>query len=200
MDSKPLIICHRINTIKKLLNTPIKYGVEIDVRSFNKKIVLQHDPIKNGENFENWIKNYKHKFLIINVKEEGIENYIKKILLKKKIREFFFLDQSFPFLIKFINSGEKRCALRFSEYEDIKTVFNLKKKFKWVWVDHFTKFPLNKHISYSLKKKKIKICIVSPELVKKVPLKKILSLKNFIQKKKIHFDAVCTKNPEIWNK
>ena len=58
MDSKPLIICHRINTIKKLLNTPIKYGVEIDVRSFNKKIVLQHDPIKNGENFENWIKNY----------------------------------------------------------------------------------------------------------------------------------------------
>ena len=38
--SEPLIICHRKNTIKQLVATPTKYGVEIDVRSFNNEIIL----------------------------------------------------------------------------------------------------------------------------------------------------------------
>ena len=200
MYLKPLIICHRKNTIKQLIDTPTEYGVEIDVRSYNNKIILNHDPMKNGEFLDNWIRKYNHKFLIINIKEEGLEKYIIKILKNKKIKDFFFLDQSFPFLIKTLNSNETRCAIRFSEYEDIKTINNLKKKINWVWVDHFSKFPLNKSISNSLKKKNIKICIVSPEIVKKTSIQNLKKLKNFIQKKNIHIDAVCTKNPEIWNK
>ena len=101
---------------------------------------------------------------------------------------------------KTLNSNETRCAIRFSEYEDIKTINNLKKKINWVWVDNFSKFPLNKSISNSLKKKNIKICIVSPEIVKKTSIQNLKKLKNSIQKKNIHIDAVCTKNPEIWNK
>ena len=200
MYLKPLIICHRKNTIKQLIDTPIEYGVEIDVRSYNNKIILNHDPMKNGESLNNWVRKYNHKFLIINIKEEGLEKYIIKILKNKKIKEFFFLDQSFPFLIKTLNSNETRCAIRFSEYEDIKTINNLKKKINWVWVDHFSKFPLNKSISNSLKKKNIKICIVSPEIVKKTSIQNLKKLKNSIKKKNIHIDAVCTKNPEIWNK
>ena len=84
--------------------------------------------MKNGEFLDNWIRKYNHKFLIINIKEEGLEKYIIKILKNKKIKDFFFLDQSFPFLIKTLNSNETRCAIRFSEYEDIKTINNLKKK------------------------------------------------------------------------
>jgi len=197
---KPLIICHRKNTIKQLIDTPTEYGVEIDVRSYNNRIILNHDPMKSGEFLDNWLRKYNHKFLIINIKEEGLEKYIIKILKNKKIKDFFFLDQSFPFLIKTLNSNETRCAIRFSEYEDIKTINNLKKKINWVWVDHFSKFPLNKSTSDNLKKKKIKICIVSPEIVKKTSVKSLKKLKNSIQKKNIHIDAVCTKNPEIWNK
>ena len=200
MYLKPLIICHRKNTIKQLIDTPTEYGVEIDVRSYNNKIILNHDPMKNGEFLDNWIRKYNHKFLIINIKEEGLEKYIIKILKNKKIKDFFFLDQSFPFLIKTLNSNETRCAVRFSEYEDIRTINNLKKKINWVWVDHFSKFPLNKSTSDKLKKKKLKICIVSPEIVKKTSIKSLKKLKNSIQKKNIHIDAVCTKNPEIWNK
>ena len=110
------------------MDTPIEFGVEIDVRSYNNKIVLNHDLMRDGETLNNWIKKFNHKFLIINIKEEGLEKYIRKILKKKKIKEFFFLDQSFPFLVKTINSKEKRCAVRFSEYEDIKTIINLKKQ------------------------------------------------------------------------
>ncbi len=200
MYLKPLIICHRKNTIKQLIDTPQEYGVEIDVRSNNNKIILNHDPMKNGENLKNWIKRFNHKFLIINIKEEGLEKHIKKILKKNNIKNFFFLDQSFPFLIKTINSNERRCAARFSEYEDIKTINNLKNKINWVWVDHFTRFPLNKEISSLFKKNKIKICIVSPEIVKKTSTNHIERLKNYIKIKKIHIDAVCTKNPKIWEK
>ena len=200
MYLKPLIICHRKNTIKQLIDTPTEYGVEIDVRSYNNKIILNHDPMKSGEFLDNWLRKYNHKFLIINIKEEGLEKYIIKILKNKKIKDFFFLDQSFPFLIKTLNSNETRCAIRFSEYEDIRTINNLKKKINWVWVDHFSKFPLNKSTSDNLKKKKIKICIVSPEIVKKTSVNSLKKLKNSIQKKNIHIDAVCTKNPEIWNK
>lgn len=200
MNLKPLIICHRRNTIKQLLGTPVKYGIEIDVRTFNNKIILNHDPLKKGIILNKWIKKFNHKFLIINIKEEGLEKYVKKILKKKNIQKFFFLDQSFPLLIKTLNSNEKRCAVRFSEFEDIKTVYNLTEKINWVWVDHFTKFPLNKIISNNLKKKNIKICIVSPELIKKTSIINIKKLKNFIQRKKIHIDAICTKNPELWNK
>ena len=200
MYQQPLIICHRKNTIKQLVNTPIEYGVEIDVRSYKNKIILNHDPLKKGNSLNVWIKKFNHKFLIINIKEEGLEKHIKKIIEKENIENFFFLDQSFPFLVKTLNSNEKRCAVRFSEYEDIKTVHNLNKRIGWVWVDYFTKFPLTKDIANNLKKKKIKICIVSPELVKKTSKYNIKKIKNFIQNKKIHIDAVCTKKPEIWKK
>ena len=197
---EPLIICHRRNTIKQLVNTPTQYGVEIDVRTYNNKIILHHDPFKNGETLNYWIKKFNHKFLIINVKEEGLEKYIKKILKKNNINHFFFLDQSFPFLIKTLNLKEKRCAVRFSDYEDIKTVYNLKGKINWVWICSFSKFILNRSISNTLKKKKIKICICSPEIVEKTSSQSIKKLKNYIKNKKIHIDAICTKKPEIWDK
>ena len=63
---------------------------------------------------------------------------------KYKIKDFFVLDQSFPFLIKTINQGESRVSVRLSEYESINTLLNLSEKVDWVWVDYFTKFPLDK--------------------------------------------------------
>ena len=199
MQLVPLIIHHRRNKIKELLNTPRRYGVEIDVRSNNNKIILNHDPFKKGVELNKWVKKFNHKFLIVNTKEEGLEKYIKNILERNNIKNFFFLDQSFPFLIKTLNENEKRCAVRFSEYEDINTTFNLSNKINWVWVDYFSKFPLDKRISHTLKKKKIKICIISPELSKKTSIKEIKKFINFIINKKIHIDAVCTKKPELWD-
>jgi len=56
------------------------------------------------------------------MKERGISNY-------------FFLDQSFPFLIKWAKLGEKRLAVRVSEYESIDTALTLQEKAEWIWVD-----------------------------------------------------------------
>ena len=110
-------ILHRINTIEALENTPLKYGVEVDIRSFGKDLVIHHDPFEQGQSFDEWIKFYRHGTLILNVKEEGLEEKLISMMKLYSINNFFFLDQSFPFMRKTAINGEKRCAVRISEYE-----------------------------------------------------------------------------------
>ena len=43
-----LIIKHRLNTIKKLEKLNYDYGAEIDIRSYNREIIISHDPFKKG--------------------------------------------------------------------------------------------------------------------------------------------------------
>jgi len=193
------IIMHRINTISELKKIPCSYGVEIDVRSQNNKLILNHDPFKQGEKLSNWLNFYSHSFLIINVKEEGLEKNIFKLLKKFKVKNFFFLDQSFPFLIKHLKFLSKKTAVRFSEYESIETVLNLKNKVNWVWVDCFSKKPISKINFQKIKKTRIKICYVSPELQGEKNIKKIKDFIKKIKKNKLHPEAVCTKFPQLWN-
>ena len=42
------IIIHRVNTLDFLKKIPHKYGVEIDIRAYNKQLVLTHDNFKKG--------------------------------------------------------------------------------------------------------------------------------------------------------
>jgi hypothetical protein len=193
-----IIIKHRVNSISKLKNTPKKYGVEIDLRSDKKSIYLQHDPFKKGVEFDEWLKNFHHKLIILNVKEEGLENKVIKILKKKRINSFFFHDQTFSSLLK--NMRKTRCSVRYSEFEEIKKKNYIFKYIKWLWVDHFTKFPLDKKFYKFLKRNKIKICLVSPELVNKKFINKISKFKQLIYKNNFIIDAVCTKKPSFWEK
>ena len=91
-----IFIAHRINSINKLKNLNPKFGVEIDLRDYNKDIHIVHDPFKKGIKLSKYLKNYKHKFIICNIKSERIEFQDIKILKKFKIKNFFFLDSSFP--------------------------------------------------------------------------------------------------------
>ena len=193
-----ILVQHRVNKISELKKTPVNFGVEVDLRSKNKTIYLHHDPFKQGEKFEKWIKFFKHKFVILNVKEEGLEKNIIKILSKNKIKNFFFHDQTFSSLIK--NMKKTKVSIRYSEFEEIKNKNFIFKYIKWVWIDHFTKFYLEKKFYNYLKSKRVKICIVSPELISIKHVSKIKGLINKLIKKKIKINAVCTKKPYLWKK
>ena len=191
------IIVHRRNTISELVNTSENYGIEIDIRTKDSNLIIHHDPFHKGEIFSRWLDFYKHGTLIINLKEEGLENDILKIMSQKQIKDFFFLDQSFPFLIKTSLKGESRSAVRVSEYESIETALTLKGKVDWVWVDFFNKFPLDFHDFNKLKEANFKLCLVSPELQNKS--KEIVKdLRKHLEDQKMYFDAVCTKYPNFW--
>jgi hypothetical protein len=192
-----IIVSHRINTSEALLKIPNKYGVEIDIRSRDDQLILHHDPFCEGELLSDWLKNYKHKLLILNVKEEGLEPQILSLMEKYSIDHFFFLDQSFPFIIKSLNAGEKRTAVRVSEYESIETALQVAGNAQWVWVDCFTKFPINQDEALRLKEN-FKICIVSPELQGRSDINEIIQLKNLLREMNLKPDAVCTKRSDIW--
>jgi hypothetical protein len=191
-----IIIKHRINTIRNLNKTDKNFGVEIDLRSDKKNIYLHHDPFKKGVLFKKWIKYYKHKIMVLNVKEEGLEKSILKILKKYRIKNFFFHDQTFSTLLK--NMSKTKVSVRYSEFENLKNIKHLFKRIKWIWIDNFSVIRLEKKFYSYLKKKKVRICLVSPELVKKSRVSEIKKIILYFKKNNFTIDAVCTKKPDLW--
>ncbi|CRY55550.1 Uncharacterised protein [Yersinia intermedia] len=194
------IISHRRNTSEQLRETPQEYGVEVDIRSNGKQLIVHHDPFATGELFDDWITNYKHGTLILNVKEEGLEARLIALMQEKEIEDYFFLDQSFPFLVKWCSKGEHRCAIRVSEFESIETALALSGKVDWIWVDCFTKFPLSYESALTLTNAGFKLCLVSPELQGRDADIEIPALIKLLSKLNIVADAVCTKRPDLWKK
>lgn len=192
-----IIIEHRKNTIEDIKSVQKHNGIEIDIRSQGDRLILQHDPFYKGTDFEEWLEYYDHKLLILNTKEEGLEKKIKILIDKKRITNYFYLDLSFPFLVKLINSGEKNIAVRFSEYESIETCLSLAGKIEWVWVDCFTRFPLNRDNTAVLKEAGFKLCLVSPELQGRTT-DEIVRMRRTLFDENIIVDAVCTKMPHMW--
>jgi hypothetical protein len=191
-------IAHRINTIEELKQVPEEYGVELDLRDYGDKLVLQHDPFKSGEDFEEYLKHYNHGTMILNVKSERIEHKVLELIEKYGIKKYFFLDSSFPMIYLLSKSGEKNIALRFSEFEGIDTILSMSGKVEWVWVDCFTMLPITVENYKLLKEHGFKFCLVSPEL--QGQNEKLDEYQNYLEQNEIIFDAICTKcyNIERW--
>lgn len=187
-----ILIRHRVNTVRQLKETPSDVGIETDIRPEGKRLILHHDPFKGGEDFEEFLKHYRHAFAIFNIKSEGIEIEVMRLAEKYGISDYFLLDVSFPFIIKYVNQGITKLAVRYSEYESADTCLSLKGKVEWVFVDNLTHLPLDRPEFKELKKH-FKVCIVSPELLKRdeIPQTKEL-LKRF------PVNAVLTKNVDAW--
>ena len=184
-------IAHRVNTIKELLKTPVEYGVEIDLRDYEDRLILQHDPFKKGEDFEEYLKHYNHGTIILNIKSEGIEYKVLELLKKYTVNNYFFLDSSFPMINSLCSKGEKNIALRFSEFEGIDTIELMSKKIDWIWVDCFSKLPITGKNYKFFKDHNYKLCLVSPELQNQDL--KIDSYKRYLEQEGIIFDAICSK-------
>jgi hypothetical protein len=194
------LIAHRRNTIEELIATPEKYGVEVDIRSKGDKLIIHHDAFVDGVSFEDWIDAYHHGTLILNVKEEGLEASLIALMRNNGIEDYFFLDQSFPFLMKSAKAGEHRCAVRVSEFESIETALSMAGMVDWVWLDCFTRFPITHIDSQRLKHAGFKLCIVSPELQGRDAETEIPLMRSLLVELDIQADAVCSKRPDLWEK
>lgn len=191
------LISHRRNTLAQLADTPHHLGVEVDIRSDGGRLIIHHDALTPGEAFEPWLAAYRHGTLILNVKEEGLEAPLIALLRRHDIDDYFFLDQSFPFLVKWAGAGERRCAVRVSEFESIDTALTLAGQIDWVWVDCFTHFPLSGGDAARLRDAGFKLCLVSPELQGR-GAEEIPQLAALLAERGIVADAVCTKWPDLW--
>lgn len=155
------LIAHRLNKISEIKKLSKKYGAEIDLRSSGSKIILHHDPYKKGEKIENYLSNYNHGTLILNIKESGIEKDVIKIIKKFGIKKYFLLDVEMPFICTNTKKFNQNVSIRYSEYEPIETVNKFVKNIGWVWIDTFKTLPLSNVAKKTLNK--FNTCLVCPE-------------------------------------
>jgi hypothetical protein len=158
-----LIIDHRINSAGRLAQVPPRYGVEIDIRDYDGELRLVHDPFLSGERLEDYLSGYRHALCIFNVKCDGLEDRILDLARRHGVKNYFFLDCANPTLVKLARRGERNLAVRFSEFEPIESALAFAGRCDWVWVDRFSRLPLDPE-SYARLKQHFKLCLVSPEL------------------------------------
>lgn len=212
-----LKIFHRINRLDQLHNVQnsvspsINFGIEIDVRYHENNLVLHHDPLNHHINNPILLKDFLKIYnftgpLILNIKTEGIEKECINLIQQFNIKNWFFLDLSMPYFVKYSLIAQNgsingftpdNLAVRFSEYEPIEYALSFSNKARWVWVDCFTKLHLDTTIYKQLKDAGFKICLVSPEL-QGHDISRIKEFKEILDLNKIIIDAVCSTRIDLW--
>ena len=178
--------------------TPLTLGVEVDLRSQGSNVIVHHEPFLDGPLFTDWLDEYDHAGVIINVKEEGLEVAITALLEERGIIEYFFLDQSFPFLFKGIVAGNARSAVRVSDLESQSTAMSLAGEALWCWIDGFRRAPGDGVDIIELQRLGYSVCLASPELHGGEPSILIPPIRERLLEDNIDLDAVCTKRPDLW--
>ncbi|MFT0893007.1 hypothetical protein [Pseudochelatococcus sp. G4_1912] len=208
-----IVIHHRRNTLAELSETLPQHGAEIDLRNHGNDILVTHDPfITDAVRLQDWLAQYRHRFLIANVKEEGLEPRLTAMLAEHGVEDFFILDESFPFIRKYALEGLSKFAVRVSEFESIETALRLAdhlrvqgRSIDWIWADSFTGQPLPAEDAAALRAAGYRICLVSPELHhvndpsswEGRVMHHIDALKQPGMEASIP-DMVCTKCPHLW--
>jgi hypothetical protein len=191
------IIRHRINTVRELAEVGPLCGAEVDIRSRGGRLILAHNPHTDGESLPDYLdafaRSKREGTLILNPKEDGLEDEILALLAARGIRNYFFLDLTFPTMVRLaVRGGNDRVAVRVSEYESAETAMKLKGMAGWVWLDCFSGNPPPAEVADRLREH-FKICLVSPELegypAERIP--EFLALRP-------RAAAVCTKHEQAW--
>ena len=188
---------HRVNSKSALETVDPTFGVEIDLRTKSDALILAHDAFAQGERFEDWLSAWRGQPLILNVKEDALEDKILDVLNQHGVTDFFFLDQSYPSIRRMISMGITKVATRVSDYEDLATA--LKSGSDWVWLDSFSgSWEYLLEATQAIVINGQKSCLVSPELQRLDSSAELERLKTLIRKNELHVDAVCTKRPGSW--
>ena len=95
-----------------------------------------------------------------------------------------------------MSRGEKRCAVRVSEFESIETALALRGRCNWVWLDCFSRFPIDATGVRRLRDAGFKVCLVSPDLLGRG--EEVVELSNYLRSEAIEIDAVCSKFVSAW--
>lgn len=193
------IIIHRVNEISRLKEIPISYGVEIDIRAFGSKLILNHEPFESGDYLEDYLAEYGQEqgTIVLNIKEAGIENEVLRLVREAQIKSYFLLDVEYPYILQ---SDASDCpldiAVRFSEQETIQNVACQQGRLNWVWLDCVTKNPVE--IAHIPILSNFKNCLVCPSRWKRP--KEISQYRDFFNDN-MRLDAVMTEMiyADTWN-
>jgi hypothetical protein len=191
------IVAHRVNKIDDLRRLPPGVGAEVDIRSRGSDLILAHDPYTTGARLFDFLDVYAESrpeaLLILNPKEDGLEEDVLLETTQRNLQRFFFLDLTLPTTVRFVRKKkEKRVAIRLSEFEPEGLAERFRGLAEWLWVDCFDGRPADPAKLRALRDD-FKVCLVSPEL-QGYPAD---SISHFHTLRQVA-DAVCTKHPAQW--
>lgn len=184
------------NTKKAFLRSfQNSFGTEADIRDLKSELVISHD-IANELSLSliDFLLAYKHNNhnlpLALNIKADGLQEYLLRIIKQYEISNYFFFDMSIPDTISYIKAG-LNVFCRQSEYEPYVAFYE---KIQGIWLDAFeeiwyTEKIVKKHLDAGKK-----VCVVSAELHNRNHLEHWKLLKNMtcISNKKL---ILCTDYP-----
>ncbi|MCK4784319.1 MAG: hypothetical protein KAV87_11250 [Desulfobacteraceae bacterium] len=141
------------------------FGIETDIREYLGQIVISHDIAdsncrKAEELFELYNESDNDLTLAINIKSDGLQQFLKALLEKYTINNYFVFDMSIPDALCYLDCGI-RIFTRQSEYEREPALY---KEAVGVVMDLFeTDWINSSDIQHHLDHNKA-VCIISPEL------------------------------------
>jgi hypothetical protein len=143
------------------------YGFETDFRDCAGEILISHNPPKGDEITADAVFQMYRELradypLALNIKADGLQEGMKKLLKKYEIENYFMFDMSVCDTVLYVEQG-LTIASRSSEFEPYMPFY---KDSKVVWVDYFDgRTNILEEVSKYMAEGKIP-CIVSPELHK----------------------------------
>ncbi len=195
------ILCHRgywKTPAEKNTMTAFKRGYELglgtetDLRDFNGKLVISHDPsVADAMTFEDFLDiTPKTLFLALNVKSDGLAKEAIQILKHRGHDEYVFFDMSVPDMRSYVRLGAP-VAARLSEFEP--WVDALMADAPFIWLDAFKGDWYDSAYLTKLLASNKKILIVSSELHGRAIDAQWALLDSFRQSDKL---TLCTDFPE----
>jgi len=173
------------------------FGIEIDVRDSNNKLVVSHDiPIGCEINLSTVLDYYSlnkfESYLALNIKSDGLHQNILQYIKEYNLKNYFVFDMSIPDTILYLNMGIKT-YIRESEYENYPLLVS---KSSGIWLDQM----LENSYSQNWLIEKINLCsnlcFVSPELHKREYLSFWHALKSAKLFNNVNKIMICTDHPE----
>lgn len=141
------------------------YGIETDLRDHKGEIVISHDIPKSdcmtcSEFFELYMRAANNETLALNIKADGLQGELKKLIQDYDIDNYYVFDMSIPDTISYIDQGMK-VVCRHSNLEEIIPFTNER---SGVWCDSFVDAPARVDIALDEIQSGGVGLLVSPEL------------------------------------
>lgn len=174
----------------------LDFGTETDIRDYDGDLVISHDiPDKQALKVQDFFEIH-NQFdvslpLALNIKADGLQSSLKKLLQEYNISNYFVFDMSVPDMIIYLKEGFD-VFTRQSEFEKEPSFYD---EVVGVWMDCFENDWIQiEDIKFHLDNGK-KVCLVSPELHRRdhVPFWKRLGLLDEQASRSI---MLCTDCPE----
>lgn len=196
-----MLIYHKANNIsyidcsKFIINN---IGLEIDIRDYCGELVVHHDVPKNNNLLllKDFLAMYKalnkNIVLALNIKSNGLCEYLSTLLNEYQITNYFVFDMSIPDTLHYINCGMSFFT-RQSEYE-LQPIFYSESA--GIWLDEFKDDWITESVILGHIQNNKKVAIVSPELHKREYKDRWIFYKDIIHRNNIEDKVMlCTDFP-----